>query len=229
MPDRWFKQEFLADFLEDGAAVFRKLKEACTSIPLVAPVADHKYTMGVDWGKSNDFTVVSIWDRTEQRQVLIDRFNRIDWEFQKQRLLVQADLWKPTHILAESNSIGSPMIDFLRKERRWIEDDLGNKEYLPRLRLQGFETTSATKAPLIEALSLAIERGAAKLLTTDTLEGQTQYNEFSAYELTRLPSGRYQYSAPEGHHDDTVIAGCLGWQTTLRRGVTSNEINPFWD
>jgi hypothetical protein len=32
-----------------------------------------------------------------------------------------------------------------------------------------------------------------------------------AYESERLPSGIMRYGAPEGQHDDTVIAVALAW------------------
>ena len=33
--------------------------------------------------------------------------------------------------------------------------------------------------------------------------------EFAAFRYRRTPSGNYQYSAPDGEHDDTVMAACL--------------------
>jgi hypothetical protein len=36
-------------------------------------------------------------------------------------------------------------------------------------------------------------------------------SELMAYESERLPSGIMRYGAPEGQHDDTVIAVALAW------------------
>jgi len=36
--------------------------------------------------------------------------------------------------------------------------------------------------------------------------------ELQAYQAERLPSGMLRYSAPEGLHDDTVMALALAWQ-----------------
>jgi hypothetical protein len=42
--------------------------------------------------------------------------------------------------------------------------------------------------------------------------------EMQAFETTQLPSGMVRYAAPEGMHDDTVIARCLSaWACTKPR------------
>jgi hypothetical protein len=71
----------------------------------------------------------------------------------------------------------------------------------------GFNTTNATKAAAIEALALAFERGDITILND-----QTTVAELQAYEMDRTPSGMVKYGAPEGMHDDTVMALALAWQ-----------------
>lgn len=98
--------------------------------------------------------------------------------------------WQPTAIQTELNSIGQPVF-----------------EQLQRLDLPvvGFETTATTKPPLIENLALALERS----------EWQFQQDaiwtaELEAYERkVSTVTGRSSYNAPEGVHDDTVMARAL--------------------
>jgi hypothetical protein len=73
----------------------------------------------------------------------------------------------------------------------------------------GFTTTASTKPPLIENLALAIERGEWRLQPDPVWTA-----ELEAYERLVSPTtGRSSYSAPEGFHDDTVIARSLMvWQ-----------------
>jgi hypothetical protein len=123
--------------------------------------------------------------------VALDRFNKIGWELQRNRLRLLTDYWKPAVIWAEANSIGSPIIDSLQSES---------------LPVRPFMTTARSKAPLIESLALAIERGDLALLPDEVL-----LNELASYTLERLPGGGYRYSAPSGLHDDTVIATALAW------------------
>ena len=53
---------------------------------------------------------------------------------------------------------------------------------------------------------MALERGELGLLADEV-----QTAELLAYEATRLPSGATRYAAPEGSHDDTVMALALAW------------------
>jgi hypothetical protein len=83
--------------------------------------------------------------------------------------------------------------------------------------VQAFTTTNASKTQAIEALALAFERSELAILADPVLVGELQ-----AYERERLPSGMMRYSAPEGLHDDTVMALALAWQ-----GMQSNQ-PLFW-
>src|SRR5690606_4498309 len=155
--------------------------------------------MGVDWGKEHDYTVLIVVDSSTQEMVAIDRFNKIDYRFQRERLKVLANKWKPSVIWAEANSIGTPIIENLRSDG---------------LPIRPFMTTSKSKAPLIEALSLAIERGEFSLLPDDTLLA-----ELASYQLERLPGGSYRYNAPAGLHDDMVMATALAWHGCRHGGL----------
>jgi hypothetical protein len=196
MPERVFAQEIMAQFLDDAGGVFRKVVEAAT-LAEQPPIPGHQYVMGVDWGKSNDFTVLTVIDVAERRLAAMDRFNQIDWSLQRGRLAATYARYKPTTIIAETNSIGEPNIEALRAEG---------------LPVQGFTTTNATKAQIIEGLSLAFETSALAILNDDVLVGELQ-----AYELERLPSGLVRYNAPEGMHDDCVMSLALAWWGADRR------------
>jgi len=191
VPERTFRQEILAEFVTDGGGVFRGLDAACVLYPALAPHPGHRYVMGVDWGRSNDFTVISVLDATMGEQVAIDRFTGIGWDVQRGRVRALAERWLPAAIIAEENSIGGPNIEAL------IADGLP---------VQPFYTTSRSKDELIGSLTLALERGELKLLIEPA-----QLEELAAYELTRLSSGAYRYSAPSGGHDDRVMALALAW------------------
>ena len=199
LPELTFEQEYLAQFLEDEGAVFRNIA-ACLSAPETAPDAHHGHYIiaGVDWGKSNDFTCISIGCADCRQELARDRFNQIDYTFQRGRLQALCDRWQPAVVLAESNSIGEPIIEVLQQEG---------------MPVQPFQTTAQTKPPLIENMALVFERA----------EWQFQNDpiwtaELEAYERTVSPTtGRSSYSAPAGMHDDTVIARALMvWQGSNR-------------
>lgn len=186
-PERVFKQEYLAEFLDDGGAVFRNL----TACIVEAPKGTGEIVFGVDWGKDNDYTVITAIDRKTGHVVDIDRFNQIGWSLQRGRLVAMYEKWKPSVVWAEENSIGSPNIEALQQEG---------------LPVRAFQTTSKSKAPLIEALALAFERQQIGIPNNPLLLGELQ-----SYTLTRTSSGNYTYSAPSGLHDDMVMSLALSW------------------
>lgn len=187
-----FRQELLAEFLENEGAVFRNIG-ACLGAPHDATPARHQghhILAGVDWGKHNDFTAISVGCATCRVELALDRFNQIDYAYQRQRLMAICDHWRPASILAESNAMGEPIIEQLQRDG---------------LPVAGFQTTGTTKPPLIESLALAFERAEWQWLNVPIATG-----ELEAYERTVSgATGRSSYSAPEGLHDDTVIARAL--------------------
>jgi hypothetical protein len=196
LPERFFQQEYEAAFLDDGGAVFRQVDRACTAPPQ-AQTAE-AVVFGVDWGKENDFTAVSVMTRGG-RQVWLERFNHIGWAQQRGRLAALAERYRPALILAEENSIGSVNIEALHNEG---------------LPVRPFVTSAKSKPPLIDALALALERGEITLLDDPVLK-----HELLAYTLQRGAHG-WQYQAPHGGHDDTVMATALSWWAVTRIGTT---------
>jgi Terminase RNaseH-like domain len=191
-PERYFLQEFAAEFIDDGGGVFRRVGEAAVAVGQDRAVAGHQYVMGVDWGKTSDFTVLSVIDLTTSEQVALDRSNQVDYAVQVGRLRALYDRFKPGSIIAERNSMGEPIIEQL------VRDGLP---------VQPFLTTNATKAEAIEALALAFERAELRIL-----DDPVQFGELLAFDSERLPSGLTRYGAPDGMHDDTVMALALAWQ-----------------
>jgi hypothetical protein len=198
LPERTFEQEYLALFLEDGGGVFRRVLAAATLAPQDAPTPGHQYVMGVDWGKSNDWTVITVWDTTAPSLVYMDRFNQIDYAFQHQRLLALYERWRPDVIRPEVNSIGGPVVEQLQREG---------------LPVVPFETTNATKFAAVEALALAFERGDIQIINDPQLIAELQ-----AFELSRTATGMVRYAAPEGMHDDCVMSAVMGYSAFADAG-----------
>jgi phage FluMu gp28-like protein len=196
LTERRFAQEILAHFLDDAGGVFRGVLACATAQEEKAPTPGHRYLVGADWGKADDYTVFVVLDMTTKRVTSIDRSNKVDYALQRQRLQTLCETWKPDAVVAESNSMGEPIIEALARSG---------------LPVRPFMTTNATKAVIIEALALAFERGDIQIPNHPVLTAELQ-----AYEATRLPSGLTRYSAPEGMHDDTVMALALAWSAMHR-------------
>lgn len=199
LPERVFAQEFLAQFLSiEGAGVFRGVR-AVSRLPKQAPQRGHQYVFGVDWGRSEDFTVISVIDATTLEQVALDRFTDLDFEIQTERLHEWAKLYHPVQIVAERNSMGGPVVERLQRGYARLLD-----KPRPALPVYGWVNTNASKAAVIEKLALAIERGELTLL-----DDQVQQAELLAFESSTTVSGMVRYAAPLGMHDDCVIALAL--------------------
>lgn len=202
-----FRQEYMAEILEGFGAVFRNVDQAaCLQEARPQDHAGHPVYFGVDWGKQNDFTVIVGVCRKCNHVVLMDRFNQIDYAFQRQRLEAHVHRWKPYSVLPERNSMGEPIIEELYRAGVPVGPGADHK--------LGFMTTAMSKPPLIEELSLAIEKGELKILNNPIMTG-----ELLAYERQVSKSGRPSYNAPEGAHDDVVMALALAWNAAATSGI----------
>jgi hypothetical protein len=201
LPELTFKQEYLAEFLQGAGAVFRNLDRVLTLKPATAAEhRSHQVFFGVDWAQKEDFTAICGFCATCKREVFLDRFNQIGWTLQRGRLIAHAQEWQPYKILAEENSIGSPNIDALQQEGWPVE---------------AFTTTVSTKPQLIQSLALCFEREEAHWL-----DERLPKTELEAYEAKINPNtGRVSYGAPDGLHDDTVIARALAWWKVCNQGI----------
>jgi len=160
----------------------------------------HQIVGGVDWGKHKDYTVLSVGCATCKKEIARDRFNQIDYIFQRDRLANMHRTWNVTRWLAESNAMGEPNIEQLQREG---------------IPVVPFQTTASTKPPLIENLALVLERAEWQFQADPIWTGELEAYERKVSQAT----GRSSYSAPTGMNDDTVIGRAL---------MVWNATNQYW-
>jgi hypothetical protein len=190
-PELIFNQEILAKFIELEGSVFRRIQEAATLTQLEEPLSGHNYSAGVDVAADIDYTVITVLDIESKDMVYKDRFNRVDYPTLEDRLLGVYNKWRLSGMVVEANSIGRPVIDHL------LEKGVG---------ITPFTTTNSTKQAIIQDLQSAFEHELIKIIDDPVLVG-----ELLSFESHRTPAGAYQYSAPEGMHDDCVMSLALAW------------------
>ena len=198
LPERVFSQEYGAAFVAMAGAVFRNLRAAATATAQPRAQPDHSYVIGVDWagpGRDGDYTVFAVIDATDHALVALDRFHGAEYAIQRARLHALWERFGRPPIVAESNSMGGPVIEQLRRDG---------------IPTQPFATTNASKAMLIDRLALAFEQDAIAILDDAVLLG-----ELGAFVADKLPGGMTRYAARHGH-DDTVMALALGWHGAAR-------------
>ena len=202
LTDLAFAQEYLAQFVTWAGAVFRRITDAVQPITLETAAM-----IGVDWGRTGDSTVFTALSG-RGHLVGMDRFRGVEYGLQRARL---REFWvrhgQRCWIVAESNSMGGPVVEQLRADG---------------LPVVGFQTTSSSKAAIIQGLALAFERGTIRIPDDPVLIGELQ-----AFEGKMTPSGMMKYGAPAGEHDDTVMSLAIAWAALTGPREERQYVNPY--
>lgn len=191
LPERVYKQEVMAEFLEDGS--FFQGIDAAAIIERPDKPADHeghKIIAGLDWALSNDFSVLTIGCVNCNKVVDWWRANQIDFSTQREAIAARLKAWNAS-VLPERNSIGVPNIEILKQ--------MGVRVLNGADKVAGFMTTGTSKSVLIQRLATAIEH--------DGLKVPIDYaDELRSYEVAFTMGGNPTFSAPSGMHDDRVMS-----------------------
>jgi hypothetical protein len=183
-----WSQEYECEFLEGSGQVFRGVKDIMTSQP-EQPKPNELYVMGVDLAKVTDFTVIRVYKRSNNSLVYSDRFNQLEWPFQKKRIKAVSVHYNNALAIVDATGIGDPIVDDLLRENVPVDP---------------IKITEPLKKELIEKLSIWIEQRKIRLLPQEDV--LFEYDNFS-YEIG--PTGKIRYGARQGYHDDIVIADAL--------------------
>jgi hypothetical protein len=191
MPELAYRQEILAEFLDDVGSVFRGIKNIIKGT-LSPPQHNMRYVCGCDLAKHEDFTVLYVLD-SEGHLCHSERFSQLDWVFQQKRIVNTCTLYNNARLLLDSTGVGDPVYDQLRRSG---------------LQVEGYKFTNASKKDLVENLSIAIENQTISIPPIPEL-----LSELGLFGYKISQAGVTSYGAPEGYHDDCVIALALAaWQ-----------------
>lgn len=199
LPDRAYRAEILAEFVDGAGQVFRDVDSRATAPTDAVPRPHQRVVIGVDWGKSVDFTVCAVIDADRGVMLALDRFNGLSWSETRARVAGLARYWNAQVVWAEANAAGDVNIEALIAEG---------------VPVCAFTTTARSKPVLIDKLALALEHGELALLPDPVLLA-----ELNAFRVDPTPLGGYRYGAPAGLHDDTVIALALAWHGARTGGA----------
>lgn len=192
MPEHVIKQEIYGEFLDNQGAVFRNIKQAATAMPK-KPKKGHLYVMGVDLAKVTDFTVITVYDRATNHQVYQDRFNTLEWPFQKEKIKGIAQMYNNALVVLDASGIGDPIADDLLRDR---------------VAVKPIKLTNESKKQIIEKLVVWVDQEKLHFINlAETIEELTNFT----YDVSS--TGRIRYNAPVGLHDDIVISHALAcWE-----------------
>jgi phage terminase large subunit-like protein len=110
LPDHVFKQEYLAEFLDNGSSVFRNIKECIKS-----SVNTSSLYAGIDLGRSDDYTVLTIVD-SNNIEVYSERWRHMEWSSIINNIVEQLNKFRP-NTLVESNGAQDAIFEQIRNIR----------------------------------------------------------------------------------------------------------------
>jgi hypothetical protein len=199
LPGFEFRRLYEAEWTEDEAAVFRGVEECISPVPQLLSGDADQFVVGIDVGQQVDYLAAVSMGVKTRRLELRERFRGIGYPQAAQRLqALQHSLHAP--FVVEVNGPGIALVQ---------EFDRLGVSYIP------FTTTSQSKQEIILALAGDVQNKRIQVADNPPLP-----YEMAIFRYSRTPSGLYKYSAPEGEHDDTVMAAALA-----RFGV-GHAINP---
>jgi len=185
-PDLIFRQEYLADFIDDGAGVFTNIR-GCIKGLFSGPEFGANYVMGVDLARKHDWTVITVIDIYSQHVVHWERFNQIDWNTQERRIAAIAKRYNaPINI--DATGVGDPIVERLINAGLAVNPVVFN---------------NSIKTFMVQNLALLIEQGEISYPEEPTL--LAELSVFSGEQN----NGKWKYGAPSGYHDDAVMSLCL--------------------
>ena len=193
MPERVIKQEILAEFLEDTGVVFMGVQAIATAEPK-EPYLTHNYIIGCDLARVQDYTVLAVYDKGNNRQVYQARFNKIDWGMQKNRIAETSKHFNNAPVIIDATGLGDPIVEDLAR--------MG-------IPVNPFKFTNDSKRQIIEKLSAWIQTKKIRIINLPETISELESFTYDISERT----GKTHYEAPVGIHDDIVMAHALAvWE-----------------
>jgi hypothetical protein len=199
LPESIYRQEILAEFLEGSGEVFSNLKLNCVLTSYPQLMSDKKYYAGLDFGRQNDYTVLTILN-SEGEMVDFYRERQKSWDIIISEVVNKLRKWKPV-CYSEVNGIGDPIFETIKKQYPSI---------------QPFVTNSDSKQNLIEDLIMSLNEEKLKLPSPEL--NADLYKELSVFTYEYSPKSRkVKYGSPSGFHDDTVISLALSYHSYKKK------------
>lgn len=232
-----FVQEYPEDpitcFLTSGSSYFGENIAKMFNAPMnVKYNPDHEYFAGLDFGQSDDYTAMPIFDKTTKRQVDLFHDNKMAWKEIRRRIRITlfekwshaicvnghfiAGIWnhEEKKIYNACPQCKAPILS-IRKPRLGAETNNVGSVNIEALREDGIEimeftTSNASKSEWAGDAYDAFDTGGWQLQ-----DYPVQRQEYTNFVSSQLPSGVWRLAASGNGHDDTVMGGLIALQTAI--------------
>lgn len=216
LPDRLFRQYYLAEFVDDGSVfvgykdcVFGPVIDESSAVQYyVAPDAkEFEVVIGADWAKNNDFTVFGAFSTEPMPRMLgFMRFQNVKYTEAVKELYKFGKKFKDVRIVKhDKTGVGEALDDMMAQ--------------LP-FPFEGITFTNQSKSSMVGKLIMAFEKKELLLLNWPEM-----LRELESYEISTNDIGTAKYSAPQGKHDDIVSMLMLANQGLNEYSGLGMELN----
>ena len=187
-----FRQEFLCEFLDSSLTFFKGYEDCFSDFTFNE---NEKIWIGVDLSANgDDATVVTqINESMQVRQYVVEgtldvKYNRIASILNNTKTLVAAYL--------ENNGVGTPMIAEIRKLAR------------NRSKLHEWNTSNSSKEDIVSNMAVRIANNEIIFDKNDN----GLFAEMGSFIVKYSKTGRMQFEAKTGKHDDRILSACIALQ-----------------
>ncbi|MBC8064891.1 MAG: hypothetical protein H7Y17_08685, partial [Chlorobia bacterium] len=189
---RAFEVEYEAKFVDWAGMVFDSESIEGCIVPRVE-IQGGPISIGVDWGRYEDFTAVAVLegDRTQSRLLELVQFRRNKWPEMVSRVAQIIRRYPHAEVLGDGTGVGDVVADMLDME-------MGKP-------VKVLKFTNESKQHLIEGLKICMESQRMQFAPDPELIRQLKHFESSV-----SSAGNTLLAARSGTHDDLVIALALG-------------------
>lgn len=198
LPERVFRQEYLAEFVEDEGQVFPDPEDVARPYSLASVRGEAPYSTGIDLARTSNYLAATTLD-TDGMLVGFLRTRGGSWAAAGRRLERYLDAFP-----------GVAYLDATRDNK--VVEDLARES--AEVQIEPVRFTSQTKANMVENLAARLELKDIVLPDPEfdreaNGEVEALFSELRAFEYDTTPAGNVRYGAPSGMNDDTVDALAL--------------------
>lgn len=191
MPADLFDQEYYVKFIDGASSVFKKIDEnILTGSEDLNLKYGKRYQIGVDLAKYQDYTVITVIDLATFYIVKQLRFNKIDWNEQKEMIVREIKYWNKARTFIDSTGVGDPIVEDL-------------KRLVP---VEPFHFSETSRAQLLNNLQVLFEQNKIKIPNDPELIDELKSMQYE------LVGQKVKMKVPEGLHDDRIMSlGLACW------------------
>jgi len=205
LPEDAAKQELDGEFLDAASTVFRGVDRCVVPGGFEEPRSGRRFVLAFDPAKSNDWSALVVLDLARLQVVHTSRTRHLDYSTQIDEAIALSRRFNNAVVAVDQSGVGAAVIDSMRRSLGGAQSSLrapraGGVESRS-VAVQGIVWTAQTKADMVRALQLRIERGRVRIPAAAV----ELLDELRAYSYV-IKGANVTYSAPQGLHDDLVSA-----------------------